>query len=128
VNETSYNSLPYEHFPIQKMHADHIKTVAHLHGLNAGKKSVLELGCGSGAHLIPMAAARPDGEFVGVDLSNTHITTANRIVTDLGLRNIHFECADLATLDAGRTFDQITAHGVYSWVEKPLQDRILSLI
>lgn len=126
--ESPYDDLSYEHIPIAAMHADHLCTVAHLHGFHPGKKNVLELGCGTGAHLIPMAAAMPNGEFVGIDLSKRHISTARELAKRLGLQNIHFEWANVLDFRPTQRFDQILSHGVYSWVPAPVRDAILSII
>ena len=46
---------------------------------------VLELGCADGRNLLPMAAALPEAEFVGVDLSARQIENGQAIVAELGL-------------------------------------------
>jgi tRNA G46 methylase TrmB len=42
----------------------------------AGKARVLELGCGMGGNLIPMALGMPEATFVGYDLSGVQIERA----------------------------------------------------
>lgn len=88
---------------------------------------VLELGCSSGHNLLPMAAAYPDGTFVGIDFSEGAITDACERVAAAGLTNIRFEVADLATWQTTETFDYIIAHGVFSWVPDPVKERVLEL-
>ena len=39
---------------------------------------VLEIGCGGGGNIIPLAAAFPDARFVGIDLSPVQIGQAPR--------------------------------------------------
>lgn len=90
---------------------------------------VLELGCGTGANLIPMAWHRPDCEFVGLDASALHVTTAEKAIAALGLGNVRVELADLRDLDAGEgRFEFILAHGLLSWVAPPVRGEILALL
>lgn len=89
---------------------------------------VLELGCGDGGNLLPMAYGLPDSAFVGIDLAATAIARGRRAVDALGLRNLDLVCADVERLgaDTGR-FDFVIAHGVYSWVSDRVRDRVLGL-
>jgi SAM-dependent methyltransferase/methyltransferase-like protein len=87
---------------------------------------VLEIGCASGGNLIPMAHGLPGSSFVGMDLSARQIDRATELAGSLGLQNVRFLHADLSEpgLEAGE-FDFIIAHGVYSWVPAPVQDKLL---
>ena len=71
---------------------------------------VLEVGCNDGSNLLPMAASLPDARFVGCDVSASAIAAAREGASAVGLRNVSFEMADLASFDGGR-FDYIVAHG-----------------
>jgi SAM-dependent methyltransferase len=81
----------------------------------------LDLGCGHGAQLVILAAANPQGAFVGVDFNPEHIATGEKLKQELGLDNLSFICASFDELaesppaDFGK-FDYMLAHGVYSWV------------
>jgi ubiquinone/menaquinone biosynthesis C-methylase UbiE len=89
---------------------------------------VLEIACGDGANLIPMAYAIPDSEFVGFDLAGHPIARGQERIRDLGLTNIRIFQGDL--LEAGAElgqFDYVIAHGVYSWVPEPVRNRLLAL-
>ena len=89
---------------------------------------VLELGCASGGNLIPMAFNLPRSEFVGVDLSRHQVDDGRSVIRDLGLSNIRIEHASI--LDIGPdfgTFDYIICHGVFSWVDEPVQEKILQV-
>ena len=57
---------------------------------------MLELGCGDGGNLVPMAYGLPGGTFCGVDLSEHAIERARRVAGALELPNARFERADLA--------------------------------
>ena len=83
----------------------------------------LELGCGKGVTANVMAAASPQGEFWGVDVSAEHIAEARRQAEEAGLANITFveqAFADLAGGDLPE-FDFVTLHGVYARVPEPVR-------
>lgn len=78
---------------------------------------ILEIGCGSGLNLIPLAIRWPESEFLGIDLSAASIRTATELAAAAGVRNIRFLAADLRDFDPGpEPFDRIIAHGFLSWV------------
>ncbi len=89
---------------------------------------MLELGCGDGGNLLPMAYGLTGSRLVGIDLAPTAIAKAREVARALGLDNVEFACADLATV--GRElgeFDYVIAHGVYSWVPEAVSDRLLAV-
>ena len=88
----------------------------------------LELGCGLGRSLTTLAAANPQGEFVGVDVNPEHVAAAEREADAGGLANVRLVAADFATLpdDLGE-FDFITLHGVLSWVSPQVRESILAI-
>jgi cyclopropane fatty-acyl-phospholipid synthase-like methyltransferase len=49
---------------------------------------VLELGCGMGGNLIPMALGMPKSTFTGFDLSGVQVERAKEMIAALELRNI----------------------------------------
>jgi SAM-dependent methyltransferase len=126
-----YDELPYVDLPFPQTHPARLAVLARLFGLSPPDVAtcrVLELGCASGANLIPMAAVLPAARFVGVDLSGEQIARGNALVESLGLANIELRRADIAEIgrDYGE-FDYIVAHGVYSWVPPPIRDKLLSI-
>jgi len=66
--------------------------------------SVLDAGCGTGR--IARELARRGVDAVGVDLDETMLSTARRKAPSLA-----WHCADLASIDLGRTFDVILLAG-----------------
>lgn len=105
--------------------------MASLFGLETARPSrcrLLELGCGDGRNLIPMALALPGGEFSGVDLSENAIAQARDLARRAGAANVTFRCADLLELapDYGE-YDFIVAHGIYSWVPDNVRDRLMEI-
>jgi methyltransferase-like protein len=128
---TSYDQVPYRSLAFPQTYPDRLATMARIFGVSTpdvGGCRVLELGCATGGNLIPMAYNLPGSEFVGVDLSAHQVAEAHRTIGALGLRNIRVEHASLMNVDRSwGTFDYIICHGVFSWVEPPVQDKILEI-
>ncbi len=127
----TYDDVPYPSGAQPLSHPSHLAMVAALFNHPAEPIHacrVLELGCASGGNLIPMAQDFPRGQFLGIDLSPRQIADGQAAASALALRNIQLQCLDLSNLgqDIG-TFDYIICHGVYSWVPRPVQDRILEI-
>jgi methyltransferase-like protein/trans-aconitate methyltransferase len=131
ASEFAYDQIPYLYRPIPETHPDRMATLATLFGMNPPDPSrcrLLELGCGDGANLLPMASTLPQGLFVGCDLAKTAIDKALADSSALGLRNTIFLQADLSDLPADLgEFDYIVAHGLYSWVPERVRRNILSI-
>jgi SAM-dependent methyltransferase len=88
---------------------------------------VMELGCGDGANLIPLAFYSPDCDFIGVDSSLRQIRSARETVDALELTNIRFEQQDVRDLDPNGygSFDYILAHGLFSWIPDDARRAVL---
>jgi len=127
----SYDETPYADDPYPSSHPGHIAAVATLAGLTpppVERSRVLELGCARGGNLIPMAVALQDSEFVGIDSSAGQVAAARAVVDALGLANVTIHERDILELDADLgLFDYILCHGTYSWVRRPVQDKILEI-
>ncbi|WP_299345981.1 methyltransferase regulatory domain-containing protein [uncultured Pseudoxanthomonas sp.] len=128
-----YDDMPYSSYAYQYSAPEQLAAVASLFGLPSGQVStarVLELGCGSGGNLIPIALRYPQARVVGVDISGVQIAEGKASIDRLGIGNASLVEADLLDLDADSLgeFDYIIAHGVYSWVPAEVQDAVLRLI
>ena len=89
---------------------------------------VLEIGCGNGANLIPLAYHLPESRFTGIDLATAPVGAASAMAGELGLSNIDLRVADLRDLGAEMgEFDYIFAHGLYSWIPADVRDRLLAV-
>lgn len=128
-----YDDLPYSSYAYQYSAPEQMAAVASLFGLSSvdvATARILELGCGSGGNLIPVALRYPECKAVGVDISGVQINEGRAFVERLGADNVTLIEADLLDLDADSLgeFDYIIAHGVYSWVPQQVQDAVLALI
>jgi len=128
---TNPDVIPYPGHAYVGTHPDHLATMAFLHGLDPAPPEhcrVLELGCGDGSNLIPMAYLFPQSEFVGIDLGTRPIAEGQAFALQLGLKNISLLNMDLMDfpLRFGH-FDYIVAHGVYSWVPPVVRDKLLQV-
>ncbi|MBI3858539.1 MAG: methyltransferase regulatory domain-containing protein [Planctomycetes bacterium] len=127
---TSYDAVPYPTGAYAQTHPDRLAAIATLFGMAPApveRCRVLEIGCGDGGNLIPMAYALPESAFTGIDLAGRPLAAGRERVARLGLPNIRLLQQDLAALppDFG-SFDYIIAHGIYAWVAPPVQDRLLA--
>jgi SAM-dependent methyltransferase len=122
---TSYDEVPYSNNVFSDTHPDCLATLATLLGMRpapADQCRVLELGCGTGANLIPMAQDLPGSRFLGIDLSTRQVAMGQQVVRDLGLTNI--ELRPLSILDVGEDFgrfDYILCHGLSRGVKETLE-------
>ena len=127
----SYDVTPYAGNPYYHTHPSVLSAYGVLYGLSPatpGYSRVLELGCGDGSNIMPMAYEFPESEFLGIDLSPVQIGIGQKGVDALGLKNIQLKTLSIRNMSAadGR-FDYIIAHGVYSWVPEAVRKKILSI-
>jgi len=130
--ETSpYDSVPYPSLAYPETHPDRLATIGILLGLEAPDVRhcrVLEIGCGDGSNLLPMAASLPDAEFVGIDLASRPIDRAKSLIERTGSKNVSVVALNLLNFDEDfGFFDYIIAHGFYSWVPKIVQDKLFQV-
>jgi SAM-dependent methyltransferase len=128
---TSYDELPYDSHPYERTHPDNLATHAQIFGMqptDPAQCRILELGCASGGNLIPMAVSLPGSELVGIDLSKRQIADGLQTIDALNLENIRLQAVSILDFELdGSTFDYILCHGVYSWVDHDVQDRIMQI-
>ena len=112
-------------------HPDRLATLATLFGMAPApidRCRVLELGCGDGSNLIPMALQLPHSEFVGIDLAARPIARGVAMAAALGLRNVALYPKDIQEISGQiGAFDYIIAHGLYSWVPPSVQEALLAI-
>ena len=88
-------------------------------GIEPGMK-VLDIGSGTGA--VAFEAARlvgPTGSVLGLDIAEVPVQTANERAVRLGLDNVSFRQADLATWQPTETFDALTGRLITMYLPNP---------
>lgn len=131
--EDPYDRLPYTDHAYAESHPDRLASVARLSGWEPAdieRARVLELGCGRGGNLLPMASALPGARLTGVDRSRRQIDEARAIATATGLgdRTRFVEASFDALGGVDGPFDYVIAHGVASWVPPASRRALLATI
>jgi cyclopropane fatty-acyl-phospholipid synthase-like methyltransferase len=124
-----YDRILYPSQPHAQTHPDRLATIATLFGMTAKPVEhcrLLELGCGDGSNLGPIAYGLPDSSFLGIDVARNPVLQAQKMAADLKLKNLTFRQLDINSVseDLGK-FDYIIAHGVYSWVPEKVRCNLL---
>ena len=126
---TPYDVVYYPGHSFPETHPDRLATMASYYGLESApidRCRILELGCGVGDNLIPIAHVYPATQFVGVDLSAHAIERGQKNIAALGLKNIELHNRDIMEIGQdGQIFDYIIAHGVYSWVPPAVREQMM---
>ena len=127
----SYDAVAYPGHPFAQTHPDRLATIARLLGLQPPpieRCRVLELACGDGGNLIPMALTLPEAHFAGIDLAGQPIAQGLQTIAALGLTNITLRQGDVVEVDRGwGEFDYIITHGLYSWCPAAVREAILRI-
>jgi SAM-dependent methyltransferase len=128
----AYDRVPFGSTSVPRADCRHLEMIARLFGVAVvppAHARVLELGCGSGANLVPSALERPLARFIGCDLSESALASGRRTVERMGLTNVELRHADLRDVDDGwGNFDYIVCHDVFSWVDPGVRRKILAIL
>jgi len=126
-----YDAVPYPSAVAPAAELRRLQTMAWLLGMQPAAPSnarVLELGCGTGANLLPLALEFPAATIVACDLAATAIADAKDMAAALGIANLELHHTDLRAVDERwGTFDYIVCHDVFSWVAPATRRRILEI-
>jgi SAM-dependent methyltransferase len=128
----AYDEHPYTQHAYAETHPRRVAAVARLSrweppGLEGAR--VLELGCGRGGNLSPMAAGAPAMTFVGVDRSARQIADAERVAIGAALANVTFACSSFEAFDSPPgSFEFVVCHGVLSWIAPQARASLLERI
>jgi len=125
-----YDDVPYTDHAYAESHPDRLAVVARLSGWEPApvdRARVLEIGCGRGGNLAPMAASLPRATLVGVDASARQVGDATRVIEGAGLTNVRVVhgAIEAARFDDA-SYDFIVCHGVFSWVPIATRRALLS--
>ena len=126
---TTYDELPFSSNLHAERHPGHLQTIAGLHGVATEDLEgalIVEIGCGSGDALLPLAATMPRTTFVGIDSASTLVEYAQREAAALTLENITFTTADFRAWHSEQQAAIILCHGLFSWVSTALQQDLLT--
>ncbi len=131
MSAQDYDKVPYGDQPYHGTRPENLFLMASLFGFPAQdfrRAKVLELGCASGANIVPLAEHFPQCEFVGVDYSQRQIAEGQKYVDQLDVDNIRLENISILDITAEfGQFDYIIAHGLYSWVSPEIQQKLLEV-
>lgn len=127
----AYDEVQYENMVYVQTHIERLAVMGKLYGMNrvpTTKCCVLEIGCGDGWNLMPMALYYPESTFYGLDLAGSMIEAGKRRVEANGIHNLHLAHLDLMDLpDDWGQFDYIIAHGFYSWVPDFVRTKLFEI-
>ena len=127
-----YESTRYLGLPIVAAHPHRLAWTSLVHGgprpdLTGAR--IIEIGCGDGATLLPLAAHHPSWQVHGIDASPGAIKFAQDGAAAAQLHNATFTCEDLAATTLERdSWDIVIAHGIYSWIDPERRGVLLRLI
>jgi SAM-dependent methyltransferase len=121
--------------PIAEADPARVLAVAQLFGVQVPERwRVLEIGCGAGGHLVPLAARHPDDRWVGFDRATVPVQQARGLAEQLGapVEVVQLDLAEAVDALAGEgrpeAYDLIVAHGVYSWVPQTVQKAFFEVL
>lgn len=136
-----YNvSQGYTYGYFRELSPDWLRTAALLAGHRAPGDTAegapfryLELGSGQGVGLALLAAACPQGDFLGIDFHPAHVAHSDELAAAAGLDNVRFVEGDFADLAKGwpvdfGQFDFAALHGIYSWVPVALRRAVVDCL
>lgn len=77
---------------------------------------ILEIGCGSGHHLISLANRWPGAVCEGIEPSRKMIARGRERARRAGIANVRFYECGIGEFKGEGRWDYIIAHGIFSWV------------
>lgn len=126
-----YDQLPYTDHAYAESHPDRLSVVALLSGWEPPgieRARILELGCGRGGNLLPMAASLPGAKVVGVDRATRQIDEAKAIVRAVGLDEVQLVASPVERFEPDGAYDFVISHGLCSWVPPVTRRALLATI
>ncbi len=129
--QNPYDEVPYVSYTLHETSPAFVRSCAWIFGVDTvapDKARILELGCAGGNNIIAIAATYPNSECIGIDLSPVQIEEGQKIIDEVGIKNLKLQCRSITNIsEADGKFDYIIVHGVFSWVTKDLQKKIMEI-
>lgn len=89
---------------------------------------ILEIGCATGHHILSLASRWPGAECTGMDISAKAISRARSLARRSAMDNVRLCECSLLDFEPEGEFDQIIAHGFFSWVTDEVKIHLLDFI
>jgi|GEM_PF-1280468 len=89
--------------------------------------TLVDLGCGDGVGLITLAAAHPEGKFIGLDASPAQVARGQQLARELGLSNIELRSETFSQSTLRVRADYVTTQGVLTCISLETQSALLNL-
>src|SRR5262245_8256722 len=99
---TAYDTVRYPGYTHPQTHPSRLAVIGLLFGMAPAQITecrVLELGCGSGSNLVPMAWSLPNSDFVGIDLAVKSIEAGQRLAREAKVSNLRLEQGSVSQVD-----------------------------
>lgn len=132
MNELEYDIVNFTSYPSPERSLDRFWFVANLFNFPAilpSSARILEIGCSTGRHLLSLAERFSSANFEGIDLSKEQISKAISLRDKAEIHNIDFVSTSFDQFRGySQGYDYIICHGLYSWIDKETQGRLLKFI
>lgn len=128
-----YDETPYRDQVLHDLDLSRLLGLAQMFRLGPSERDhdeirVLDLACASGQHVRQQAARYPGVRFTGVDFSKNEIDAGRKAIEESGAANVELVLSDLRKLEINPgEYDVILCHGVFSWVDDEVKERIFEL-
>jgi ubiquinone/menaquinone biosynthesis C-methylase UbiE len=101
--------------------ADTLDNLLHHDSVFPARTKILEAGCGVGAQTKIIAAKNPDCHFTSIDISESSLVQAEKLIQSLNIKNVEFEPGDIFDLQfKPESYDHIFVCFVLEHVSAPL--------
>lgn len=109
----------------------HLQAMAYLYGVeapNLAQARILELGCGTGDNLLPLAYAYPQAQLTGIDIEQDKIHSGQQHLQQQKLTNIQLYHADINVLLNSQLdeYDYILIRGLFAQTDLATRTALLS--
>ncbi|MCB0317736.1 MAG: class I SAM-dependent methyltransferase [Bdellovibrionales bacterium] len=129
---SDYEKVRFFSLPSPEKHPSRIGAIAKIMGLEAKpieESRILEIACGAGENLLPIACVYPNAEFLGLDSADKLLKEAKLVAEELKLKNVSFKNYEIGKTkeDFGK-FDYIICYGMFSWVAEEIQKSLIQFV